>query len=381
VSSTCGFSGPPAADRDTSWASRPSRGDPGPLFQEVPGVEAGVLERVRAPGGSLEEKLELVLGSVRASARRLEGMQLELRHRAMSQWRQDGAEPLPQQVGEAVSEGTYQEAFLDAFDGQAFPLYAEEVAPAHVYSLALEVHSGGPYWCNIPVRETGSVRHRVETVSASSAAEGSASAVSHFGAAQRGAVFVWRWRHLRDAGPHELPAWLQKALGSEGNDPVRKLQAELEAVRRWAGQQRLATAQRAKGANEVKDIYMREVLRLWPCEPDPHGSEQLKPCAWVEGLDAKLFVGRSVLVCRAWYDEDHALALHAAIARRHAQGASQEGGPPYRLTAAWRWTAGRTAAAEQAAPAEAVEERGQRAAADQAAPAAAAEEPLRHAGA
>lgn len=345
-------------------------------------MEEGVLEKVRSPGGSLEEKLELVLGSVRASARRLEGLQLEFRRRAMSQRRLEGAEPFPALVAEALSEGTYPEALLDAFDGQTFPLYSEEVAPAHAYSLALEVYSGGRFWSNIPVRETFSVRHRVETVSASSAAEGSASAVSHFGAAQRGAVFVWRWRHLRDAAvAYELPAWLQKALGSEGNDPVRKLQAELEAVRRWAGQQRLATAQRAKADNEVKDLYMREVLRLWPCEPDPHGLEQLKPCAWVEGLDAKLFVGRSVLVYRARYDEDHALVLHAAIARRHAEGASLASGPPYRLTAAWRWAASRPAAADRAAPAEAPEEPllhaapGRTAAADQAAPAETSEEP------
>merc|ERR1740121_3022363 len=61
-------------------------------------------------------------------------------------------------------------------------------------------------------------------------------------------------------------------------------------------------------------------------------------CAWVEGLDPRLFVGRTVVVCRVPYDVTHGLNLHAVIAKRHAEeGAPSDSNPPYRLTTSWQW--------------------------------------------
>lgn len=37
---------------------------------------------------------------------------------------------------------------------------------------------------------------------------GSTNIIAQFGAAQRGAVFVWRWQHVLDAGPYKMPDWL-----------------------------------------------------------------------------------------------------------------------------------------------------------------------------
>jgi len=298
-----------------------------------------LLAQAGAPGGSLEEKLQSVIDAFRCSARHLESLQQVLRRRALENRSKAGVEPLPREVEDVIAEGSYVDAFLEAFDGQTFPLFSEEIVPSHEYRLALEVHSGGAYWSSIPVQESGAVRHKVETVGASSPAEGSASIMSQFGAGQRGAVFVWRWHQLLDRGPYNLPEWLNKALGAEGNDPLRKLQGELEVLRRWEQQVRIDTAQHVKHSTEIKDPYIREVLRLWPSEVDHHCGEQLKKCAWVEGLDARLFVGRTVPVHRVWYDSSHALALHAVIARRHTEEAPQESNPPYRLTTTWNWSA------------------------------------------
>lgn len=334
VGSTCGLAGQ-SQRRDMCV-----RANPAFLFPyEIPGMDESVLAQVRAPGGSLEEKLQYVIETFRNSARHVESLQQVLTHRAMEQREKVGADPFPVQVEHVISSGSYQESFLEDFDGQSFLLYSEEIVPSHAYRLALEVHSGGPYWSSIPVQDTGAQRQRVETVSASSGVEGSATAVAHFGGAQRGAVLVWRWRHLCDAGPYDLPQWLAKTMNAEGNDPLRKLQGELEVVRRWEQQQRLDTAQHIKAGVEIKDLYIREVLRLWPCEPEPHGREQPKKCARVEGLDEKLFVGRTVLVYRARYDDSHVLLLHAMIARRHTEDSAQESSPPFRLTTTWHWAA------------------------------------------
>lgn len=254
---------------------------------------------------------------------------------------------MPDEVQEVIKEGTYFESFLNTFDGQSFMIHSEEIVPGHEYRLALEVHTGGAYWSNIPVDTTNIVRHRVETVSASSQNEGSASIVAQYGAAQRGAVFVWRWMHMPDRGPYELPSWLRKALSADGNDPLRKLQGEVEALRRWEGQIKQDTAQHIKLGAELKNPYIREVLRLWPSEIDAQGCEQLKKCAWVEGLDPKLFTGKRALVHRVQYDADHALALNATIAIRHQEEPPREGDPPYRLTTSWQWASQATVAANQ----------------------------------
>lgn len=299
-----------------------------------------LLAQANQPGGSLEEKIQSVMEVFRNSARHRESIQQVLRRRALERRQSKGAEAFPDEVEEVISQGTYLDAFLEAYDGQSFELFSEEIVPSHSYTLALEVHSGGAYWSSIQAQDTAVVRHKVETVGASSAAEGSASILSQFGAAQRGAVFVWRWSHMIDQGPYSIPEWLAKILCGEGNDPLRKLQGELEAIQRWEQQVRQDTAKKVKVGGDVKDPYIREVLRLWPTEPDPHGGEQLKKCAWVEGLDHRLFVGRTVLVCRIPFDGQHALQLHAAIAKRHSEDAGPaDSNPPYRLTATWQWAA------------------------------------------
>lgn len=301
-----------------------------------------LLNQMSAPGGSLEEKILTLIETFRFSARHLESMQHVLRRRTLDR-RDTSIEPFPQEVAEVIANGTYLDMFLEAYDGQSFPLHSDEIVPGHEYRLALEVHTGGAYWSSIPDKNAGTMRQKVETVSASAPGEGSASVISHFGAAQRGAVFVWRWKHLLDHEPYNLPEWLARCLRADGNDPLRKLLGELEAMRRWEQQVRLSTGQHIKQGAEIKDPYIREVLRLWPSEADPHGCGQLKKCAWVEGLDPRLFVGRNVLVIRVSYDETHALVLHANIAKRHTEDAPQQTNPPYRLTTTWSWAAGRPA--------------------------------------
>jgi len=303
-------------------------------------------------GGSLEEKLQAVVDTFRTSARHLESLQQVLRRRALERREKNGEEHFPAEVEEVIAQGSYLETFLQTYDGKSFPLYSEEIVPCHSYRLALEVHSGGAYWSGVPVQDAGAVRQQVETVGASSSVEGSASIVSQYGAGQRGAVFVWRWNHMLDSGPYNIPEWLSRALGTEGNDPLRKLQSELETIRRWEQQVRQETAKHVKQGTEVKDPYIREVLRLWPTEPDPHGGEQLKKCAWVEGLDPRLFVGRTVVVCRVPYDVTHGMTLHAVIAKRHAdEGQPTDSNPPFRLTSSWQWASGVSGDAANAAAA------------------------------
>merc|ERR1712183_416144 len=87
---------------------------------------------------------------------------------------------------------------------------------------------------------------------------------------------------------------------------------------------------------------MRELFRLWPTDKDLQGCDQLKKYAWVEGLDARLFVGRPVLVHRESYDGYHVLALHAAIAQRTVVEEQPQPNtrPPFRLTYSWTWAVG-----------------------------------------
>jgi len=309
-------------------------------------MEGELMAKIRQPGGSLDDKLEEVADTFKSSARHLESLQQVLRKRQLEKMEciASAGVDVPVEVREMIKEGTYCESYLSAFDGQSFPIHSEEIVPGHEYRLALEVHTGGAYWANIPLDTTDAVRHRVETVSASSQNEGSASIVAQYGSAQRGAVFVWRWAHVPDRGPYELPSWLHKALSTEGNDPLRKLQGEIEALGRWQGQIKQDTAQHIKQGAELKNPYIREVLRLWPSEMDAQGCEQLKKCAWVEGLDPKLFTGKRALVHRVQYDLDHTLALHATIAMRHQDEPPKEGDPPYRLTTTWHWASQSTLA-------------------------------------
>lgn len=330
VGRSCGFT--PQSQTTPMWV----RAQPDLFPNEVPGMSEELLQKVGSFGGSLEEKIEEVVDVFRSSARHLESLQQVLRRRALEK-RQKDCKELPPAVEEVISEGTYLESFLEAFDGQSFLLHSEEIVPSHEYRLALEVNSGGAYWKSIPVQEGDAVRHNVETVTASSPAEGSVNIISQFGAAQRGAVFVWRWQHVLDAGPYNLPDWLEKALTLEGNDPLRKLQTELEALKRWELQVERETCKYLKKNNEIKDVYIREVLRLWPSETDHQGTETCKKCAWVEGLDANLFTGRNVLVQKVPYDSGHIYVLHCHIARRQLGDSDKEQGPPYRLTTSWQW--------------------------------------------
>jgi len=151
-------------------------------------------------------------------------------------------------------------------------------------------------------------------------------------------VFVWRWRRLPTLENDSLPGWLIKALRGETNDPLRKLQSELEAVRRWQQRAVADTALHAKKGTEVKDPYIREVLRLWPCHGEQGG--ELKTCAWVEGLDPKLFIGKNVVVARLAYDEDHTFVLHAVMSKRHSEDEPDGSNPPYTLKTKWGWSTG-----------------------------------------
>jgi len=334
IGGTCGFEMKPKQSQ--MWV----RAMPELSPKEVPGMGEDLLEKMSAQGGSLEEKIQCLVETFRCSARHLESMQTLLRRRAVDKRVEAGyKDDLPSEVKAVIADGTYQEDFLKAFDEKSFPLYGEEIVPGHEYRLALEVHTGGAYWSGITAQDAASSpAQKVETVTASSPAEGSSSIIAQFGAAQRGAVFVWRWHYLPDRGPYNLPAWLTKVLAAEGVDPLRKLSCELEAIRRWEQQVRQETAQHVKTGKEMKDPYIREVLRLWPTETDAQGFDQLKKVAWVEGLDHKLFTGRTVPVTRVQYDDMHFIALSALIAKRHNEDAApQENSPPYKLTTTWQW--------------------------------------------
>lgn len=309
---------------------------------EVPGLNPDILKKASEPGGSPEEKLVCVADALRAGARHLEGLQTLLQRRvAEGKATTVDAGAFPKEVQDVIATGTYPESFLRVFDGQSFQLHREEIAPYHEYQLVLEVHSGGAYWSNIP--DAQDVRHQAETISALGGAEGAETLTSQWGAGQRGAVFAWRWRHAPGKGPYNLPEWLGRALDAEGDDPLRKLVREQEAVKRWEQQQRQSTAQHMKQDATVENRVLREVLKHWPCEVDAQGEQQLKKCAWIEGVDASLFVGPSVPVKTVLYDESHKFVLHASVAKRHQENDASKDSPPFCLTTAWRWAAGKRA--------------------------------------
>lgn len=349
IGASCGFQAQPKLG--PMWV----KASPDLFPLEVPGMESELLAKIRQPGGSLDEKFQEVMEAFRNSARHLESLQQVLRKRKLDRFEHapNAADSIPDRVREVVKDGTYTESFLSSFDGQTFVIHSEEIVPGHEYQLALEVHTGGAYWASVPLDNASTVRHRVETVSASSQNEGSASVVSQYGAAQRGAVFVWRWMYLPERGPYDVPSWLSRALSAEGKNPLTKLQGELEALRRWEGQTKQDTGKFIKQGTELKNPYIREVLRLWPSETDHQGCEQLKKCAWVEGLDPKLFTGKKALVHRVQYDPDHALTLNATIAMRHQEEPPKEGDPPYRLTTSWHWASPSTISSTQASVAQA----------------------------
>lgn len=301
--------------------------------EEIPGLPQDILSRIRVSGGNLEEKLQLVANAFQWTARSKEGLQVTFRKKALEN------KDLPPEVQEVIASGSYSDAFLQAFDEQSFTLFEDEVVPYHQYRLLLEVHTGGPYWSGIATQGMSTIRHQAPVVGASSPIEGSGSVLGQYGAGQRGAVFVWRWMHLLDTGPYPLPEWLERILSNEGADPLRKMLAELEAVRRWEVQVKDQTAKYIKQGAEIQDLYIKEVLKLWPCEPDPKGGEQLKNNAWIEGLDAELFVGRTVIVDRVKYDDLHCLVLQATISQRQVAQAQKDKQPPYRLITQWLWTA------------------------------------------
>lgn len=317
------------------------RANPDLFPLEVPGMDADLLARIRQPGGSPEGKMVDVLDAFRNSARHLESLQQVLRKRELQKLDDIAGVgvAVPADVREVIREGAYYETFLSAYHDKSFSIHCDEIVPNHQYRLALEVHTGGPYWSSIPTDSSEVVRHQVETVSASSQVEGSGTVVSQFGSGQRGAVFVWRWQYVPEPGRYDLPSWLQGALSTEGNDPLRKLQSELEALRRWENQVKSESAELVKQGTEIKDPYVREVLKLWPTEVDAQGCQQLKKCAWVEGLDPKLFTGKRVLVHRRHWNPEHVFQLYCTIAQRHQEEPPKETDPPYRLTTTWHWSA------------------------------------------
>lgn len=298
--------------------------------REAPGLPE-VIADIRTPGGSLEAKLEKALNAYTASAKHLESKQ-SLFSRAVCH--ASAASGLPAEVQEVVTQGFYTDAFLAAFDGQVFPICSQEIAPYHEYRFALEVHGGGKYWARVSVAD--SVKHSVETLHSSSPGENAAAAVVHFGSAQRGAVLAWRWHYAPHRGPYDLPDWLSKALQAEGHDPLRKLQAELEAVGRWQRLLQVETGRHVHECVEVRDLYLRRLFRQWPYEASADGTVDLKGCAWIKNLN-EVIVGKTMLISRVPHDSNHCFELHARITKRQVNEV-RENQQLYRLTTAWRWS-------------------------------------------
>lgn len=249
-----------------------------------------------------------------------------------------GFSTLPHEVQEIVQHGMYTDSFLSAFDGQVFQLHGEQVAPYHEYCLALEVHAGGKYWANMCVEESD-VRHNVHVVT-SDQSGGIENTTKGTGSAQRGAMLVWRWKYVPERGPYDLPVWLSSALHLEGNDPLVKLQAELESLSRWEQLQQEDTLNHVRKAPELHDRYIRELLRLWPSEPGSHG-DTLKKTAWIQGLKEEAFVGKTVLIAEVAYGDEsdgHMFALHVVISKKHSEDFwGDTKNPHYRLKTMWRW--------------------------------------------
>lgn len=310
----------------------------GQLFNACPGLDEDLLVELQSPGGSPEEKLQRTIDALGHGVRRLEALEHVLRTRVLEQRTE-----LPAEVREVVGKGTHSDSFVTSFAGKEYTLHTEEIAPGHAYCLVLEVHSGGPYWAGVSTRDAD-IQHRVETITSSDVGGSSLGDRS----AERGAVLAWRWQRVTSEGAdlssYSLPSWLTRVFASEGDDPLQKLHAELQAVQRWEESMKSQTAKYSQESSELKNPYIREVLRLWPSETDIHGNAQLKRCAWVEGLDPEYFVGKTVTLARVSYDADHAMVLKATIGRRHIEEPAKEEEPPYRLTLSWQWSSSEFAA-------------------------------------
>lgn len=321
---TCGFVTRPGRSQKFVRAT-------GQLFPHAcPGLEEDLLADIQGPGGSLEEKLQRVVDALNQGVRRLEALEHVLRTRVLEK-----PADLPAEVCEVVSRGSYSDSFVTALAGRSFCLHSEEIAPGHEYCLVLEVHSGGPYWAGVSLA-SDTAQHRLETASSS------AQTPLAERCGERCAVLVWRWRCAASMADHDLyglPQWLAAVLAAEGDDPLRKLHLELQALQRWEETLRQETEQHVRQSAELRNPYIREVLRLWPSEADSHGYQQLKKCAWVEGLEPQFFIGRTVTVSRVLYGTAHAMVLRASIGKRHLEEPEKEGEPPYRLTTSWQWAA------------------------------------------
>eukprot|EP00929_Paragymnodinium_shiwhaense_P060515 TRINITY_DN30216_c0_g1_i2.p1 TRINITY_DN30216_c0_g1~~TRINITY_DN30216_c0_g1_i2.p1 ORF type:complete len:639 (-),score=158.71 TRINITY_DN30216_c0_g1_i2:603-2519(-) len=309
-------------------------------------------------GGSPEQKLRLFMDEIFASARRLEGCEEELRASAtelLPPEHQEGS--LPAQVRKVIAEGTYDDHFLQHFDGRSFPIFSEELVPFHAYRLALEVHSGGAYWKDVPA-DGSAVQHSVETIGLSlgkdavGANKGTCqpefSSFLQPVSGQRGACFVWRWQQMAEADSREaskgddeaFPKWILNILRKDGDDPLSKLQMEREAISKWEQQCQLETTQHVQKGSDVDDIFIKEVLKLWPTEIGcavVHGRPQLKKKAWIAGLDASYFAGKRITVKNMPYDDLHSYVLRATVTLWRPQDQAEDPDPPFVLTTDWKW--------------------------------------------
>lgn len=297
----------------------------------VPGLPEASLTDIRVPGGSLERKLTSVMKTITENARHLENMSTLYK---LSSIRDGSSCGLPKAVQEVVESGTYTDRFLAAYDGQVFQIHCEEIAPDHEYRYVLEVHCGGKYWAAMP--GDAEVRHNVEVVAPSTHNEVS----DDFGSAQRGVILVWRWHHVPRGEMYDIPSWLTNVLGTDGHDPLRKLRGEHDALSRWEQHQHEDIVKHVRQSGDLKDPYIKELLKLWPTAVGSHGSDVLKKTAVIEGLKEDVFLNKTVLVVSLPYDDSHTLCLHAMISRRRQGPVTGSPSPPgYRLTTAWRWSA------------------------------------------
>jgi hypothetical protein len=319
----------------------------GPFEIEEPLYIEAVLMAVSSPGGSPEGKLTKLINAFVSAAQRVERVNSDRRSYIF------GMSEYPYDVRTAIQDEICNDAFLDTYDGRAFPIHSTEIVPYHEYSLALEVHSGGAYWTGMSLGSAEGMQYKVETLGLFAPSANEVATVAHreFGSflesssAQRGAAFVWRWRRLPSEGASskcntlgDFPRWLRKVLMADGADPIQKLRSEKEMVARWEQRIQRDTVELLKGTTELMDPFVRAVLKNWPSDTDGAGIAHLKRRAWVEGLDESKFAGKSVIAKRIPYDEDgHCVyELHASISRSTS---STKAAPPFLLTHGWRWAA------------------------------------------
>eukprot|EP00811_Abedinium_folium_P035519 NODE_8305_length_1506_cov_5.167513.p1 GENE.NODE_8305_length_1506_cov_5.167513~~NODE_8305_length_1506_cov_5.167513.p1 ORF type:complete len:389 (-),score=135.96 NODE_8305_length_1506_cov_5.167513:259-1425(-) len=312
------ISGGNGVDSRRMWV----RAMPQPFMDDaVPGIDEGLLSMLRVPSGSPEEKLQCTISAFKASARHAESLQQVFLRRAFEKRTAAGKSVLPADVVEAIQETAPSEAFLSRRGGEQFVIHAEEIVPYHEYVLVLKIRAqGSSSWAGGGAAQEAAIPRRPDK-----------------GAAATGHCYMlaWHWRHLPDQPPHDLPSTLHIALAAEGNDPLAKLRAALQDIRAWETRTRPNTAYWLQASPLLSnDPYVREVLRLWPCEGDPAAWNAPRNCAAVEGLDPELFVGRAVKVCRVPYDSLHALVLQARITKRCTHFDNE---PPFQLELAWDW--------------------------------------------